>query len=108
MSDLTHDGEPFDAGNARHVSERERTARREQAETDAVLRGVMDSTPGRRWMHRMLGDCGVFRSSFSVEPLLMAKCEGERNVGLTITAQIMRLCPESFVTMLHENSEKVK
>ena len=100
--------EPFDAGNARQVSERTRKARREQAEQDNVLVQVMTTTAGRRWMWWLLSECGVFRSSFSPEALVMAKCEGERNIGLILTAQIMRVRPMEYVTMTTENTEKVK
>jgi hypothetical protein len=99
---------PYDAGDAKQVAERGRKTRREQAEHDTMLKGIMESTPGRRWIWRLLTKCNVFSTSFHENSRVTAFLEGKRDIGLNIIADIMRICPDEYVRMAGENTEKVK
>ena len=52
---------------------------------------------------RLLGDAGVFRSSFNTNALQMAANEGNRVYGLRVLNRVMALAPEKFEHMLKEN-----
>ncbi len=59
-----------------------RDADRQQAVND--LAAVMATKHGQRALRRILEDCGVFRTSFSGDPLHTAFKEGKRDIGLRL------------------------
>lgn len=61
---------------------------------------LMSLPAGRRFLWRLLTQSGVFRSSFSPDPLVMAMNEGQRNVGLRVVGAIMAACPEKYLDMM--------
>jgi len=66
----------------------------------ADLDSLMSLPAGRRFLWRLLTQSGVFRSSFSSDPLVMAMNEGQRNVGLRVVGAIMAACPEKYLDMM--------
>lgn len=64
------------------------------------LDSLMSIPAGRRFLWRLLTQSGVFRSSFSPDPLVMAMNEGQRNVGLRVVGAIMAACPEKYIDMI--------
>lgn len=66
----------------------------------------MDQPQVRAWMFDLLAVCQMFQTSFSKSALEMAFNEGSRNVGLRLTADIMRVCPDNYVKMLREHKDK--
>lgn len=83
-------------------------AKRDDArrEADEDLRWVMSTAQGRRFMWRLLGDCGVFRASFNPEAATMAYLEGKRGIGLQAMAHIDRACPEQYLRMQEEQVKR--
>jgi len=61
---------------------------------------LMATQAGSRFLWRLLTQSGVFRSSFSTDPLVMAMNEGQRNVGLRVVGDIMAACPEKYIDMM--------
>lgn len=59
-------------------------------------------------MRSLLDSCHCFSTSFTGEPLSMAFKEGERNIGLMLTAQIMKAAPDEFILMLKEHNKNAK
>ena len=47
----------------------------------ADVKWLMGSKRGRRIMHRLLKNAGVFQLSFNTDPMKMAFAEGNRNNG---------------------------
>lgn len=89
----------FNAENETQVKGRKRKdeIRREREMND--LRFVMGHEQGRRFVWRLLTITGITRSSFETNALSMAMKEGQRNVGLTLTAEIMEADTKSYLTM---------
>jgi hypothetical protein len=77
------------------------TINREQEEAD--IRWLMGQKAGRRFINRLLALSGVYRSSFTGNSETFFR-EGMCNVGLMVLADVQRLTPEEFVTMLKEHS----
>jgi hypothetical protein len=79
----------------------------EQDDTKAVM-----ATPeGRRFIWKILGDCGTFRVPFVAgAPDVTAFNAGAQNFGLSLLGQIMTVVPESFLTMQKEamNDEQAR
>lgn len=71
----------------------------EQATND--LRAVMGTPEGRRFMWALLGECGLFRSSYHPSALIHFN-EGQRSIGLSLMARITGECPDLYLTMQGE------
>ena|ERR1700741_4889044 len=95
---------PYDAGNVKDVQERKKDARGGDATNRDILRGIMSNAEGRRWVYYFLFDCHMFHSSFDIDASITAFREGERNVGLTMQANLMRACPDLYLKMIEEQS----
>lgn len=68
------------------------------------LKWVMSNKRGRRFVHALLEQAGVFRLSFTAgDPYATAFNEGKRNDGLRVLEQLMVHAPESYASMLSEN-----
>lgn len=98
--------EPFNAGDKAHVEKRKRKEEIQRDRELADLREVLDSAAGRRLLWRLLGHCGVYRSTFSTNALQMATSEGQRNVGLFLTAEIMEADTSKYLLMQNESISK--
>ncbi len=104
MSEDHNEELPYDAGDPKAVRERNRTLKRVEASERTVIRQIMGSNEGRAWIFKILSLCHVYQSSFSTNALTMACAEGERNIGLQLTAEVIAACPERYLEMLKENS----
>lgn len=75
---------------------------RRAAEDDEDLRWLIANFRGRRFLRRQLERAGVFRSSFTGDALTAAFAEGERNGGLRLFSQIVRVAPARVAELLTE------
>lgn len=94
--------ETREEARARRKIERAQAAK--LVEDDHVIRSIMSTISGRRWMRELFELTHLFHTSFSTEALLMAAREGERNIGLQVLAALMRACPEAYVQMMREQN----
>lgn len=100
--------DPTDIRYEQAASEAKDRQKKLSREQDAADFKVLLSTPaGRRFMWRMLEECGVYRSTFRPNSEA-AFLEGKRAVGLFLLAQVHDLCPERLVEMLLEAKERAK
>lgn len=82
----------------------ERQLRREVFEKD--MRWLMGDARGRRLVLKLLGDIGLYKSTY--DPALkdavqlMLFREGQKNIGYRILSEINRICPEDYFVMLKE------
>ena len=87
--------------------ERKAMALKQEADTLEALedaQAVLETQEGRRFLYKLLADCGVWRSSFHTNALAMAFNEGQRNIGLLLQARLLKASPGRFQTMLEEHS----
>lgn len=74
-----------------------------QEEADNDLRRVMSTAEGRRFIWRQLSKAGIFTVSFVGGAADMtAFNEGGRGQGLALMADLLRVCPGSYLTMQQE------
>lgn len=68
------------------------------------LKFILQSEQGRAIIWKILGDCGIFKSSFtgSSETFFL---EGKRSIGLSLLADLMRVDPNAFIKMQQEKRE---
>lgn len=96
----------FNAGDETQVKGRKRKAELARENELNDLRAVMGTEAGRRFIWRLLGITGIHRTSFNTNALTMAKDEGQRNVGLTIEAEVLEADTKAYLTMQQEAINK--
>lgn len=81
-------------------------ARQERIEELAALGRLMADPAGRRWLYDLLSFCHVYVTSFERNALGMAYSEGERNVGLRLTADALEANQDAYLMMLKEKASE--
>lgn len=82
--------------------DREKSKLRREREIED-LKAVMATREGRRFIWRLLGELGSFRTPFvSGAPDATAFNAGAQNRGFQLMAEIMSEAPKSFLTMQQE------
>lgn len=66
------------------------------------LRRIIKTPEGRRWIWRVLEDCGIYRNSFHLNSNQTAFCEGKRDVGLGIIRDLFEADSTTFMQMHNE------
>lgn len=66
------------------------------------IRTILRSKEGRRFMWRLMGHCGVYKTSFTGNSHTFFN-EGQRNIGLFLNAEIGEASPEAMIEMIKEN-----
>jgi len=74
--------------------------RRKQEASD--LRSIMDTPEGRRVIMRLLEEGRAFHSCFDLNPIMMAKNEGKRDIALFILTELMRDHQTQYLQMCRE------
>ena len=72
------------------------------------IQSVMKFRDGRRFMWRVLEKAGIYDSSFSVDPAILAFKEVQRNIGLMLISDIMKATPDKYQVMAKEAQERVE
>ena len=68
------------------------------------LRWVLSTAQGRRFIWRVLGECGVFRTSFmggATDHTLFN--EGRRSVGIQALTWVTEAAPDAYIKMTQES-----
>jgi len=92
----------YDTSNVRHVQTREKRARRARQRYDADFRWLMADARGRRLVWHWLTAARIYESSMGPSPEATAFNEGRRNAGLVLLADVTRICPADYATMMVE------
>ena len=62
----------------------------------------MQDARGRRIVWRLMEAAHLFRESGSNEPMDLAVEKGERRQGLSLLNEVLRICPEHWLTMVKD------
>jgi hypothetical protein len=81
----------YDGGDPEQVKGRKDRQKTRELQKRTALRSIMAAPEGRMWMWDLLTACGVYRSSFSSDPLIMAFNEGRRDAGNRLISEISAL-----------------
>ena len=81
--------------------------RRKDRETDD-LKVVLKKPEGRRFVYKMLNECGVFKASFTLNSMQTAFNEGKRDIGLALLADLDKAEPQAYSQMLTEHFSELK
>lgn len=74
----------------------------EQEQREADLHWLMDNAAGRRFVWRMLGETGLYQTSFAADPVVMGFNEGRRDVGRRLLSDVTTHEPDKYLTMIQE------
>ena len=66
------------------------------------MKWLMAHKPGRRIVWRLLGEAGVYRTSFTGNSETFFR-EGKRSLGLFVLDEVMSSSHEQFMAMFKEN-----
>lgn len=103
-------GRPVAQRNARDpkaVADASRRERDRAKRDTADLRWIMSDPRGRRFIWRLLGITGIFRSSFTGNSETFFR-EGERNVGLKLLTEVTRDANDLYLTAQQEAADEAK
>lgn len=84
-------------------AERQEAARLRREAERAGLGEVLSTKGGRLTVWRLLDMAGVYRLSFTGDPLWSAFNEGQRNIGNKLLGEIMAEFPAEYSLMTKEN-----
>ena len=96
----------YNAGDRKDIRKAEKEAAKAEALRLAFLRNAMSTLEGRAWFLHLLSTCHLFADPFTGDALIEAYSKGERNIGLQIYADIVRECPNFFILMMQEETER--
>jgi hypothetical protein len=98
------DGQTEGEASDRRAVEKKVKADRERARAkEDFLRSALGTREGRIYFWDFLSRCGLFRNPWTANALVTAFNSGELNIGQETFAEIVRLMPDYFATMLKEN-----
>jgi hypothetical protein len=72
------------------------------------LQKVLKVPEGRRFVYKMLSECGVFKASFSLNSMQTAFQEGKRDIGLALLRDLDEAEPQAYSQMLREHFSELK
>jgi len=99
----------FDAADPESVNKvKKQAGRRRKLRLEFVAK-IMADREGRRWVHDILRQSEVFRTSFcerDASPLSIAFREGKRYIGLLLLGDVMKAAPATYTLMVQEAEER--
>jgi hypothetical protein len=96
----------YDASSRAHNRLAEKAAKVRAKQDEEVVKALMSTYQGRQYILSKLEAAHIFNTSFSRNALEMAFNEGERNQGLALLVDIMRVCPDQYTQMMREDNER--
>ena len=91
-----------DLGEKKDVKARTKRVGKKARSLDETLRGIMGTGIGRAWIWSILSTCRSFEMEAPTDAVAMAFRNGERNVGICLLSDVMRVAPHEFVDMMRE------
>jgi len=72
------------------------------------MRDVMNSDQGRRVIWEIMDGCGLMSRNSALDPALMNRNEGKREIGVDLHDWVMEAAPQSFITMLQTRAQEME
>ena len=93
----------YNADDPKQVKKARAKAELNDALTSSVIKEIMSTAAGRRWIYDWLDRCHIFGTTFIAgSPDSSAFAEGERNVGLQLLADVQKSASEFYMLMIKE------
>lgn len=82
-------------------SEQDAAALKRQVQVEDI-KWLMGHAAGRRFVSRLLEECGTFRTSFHNSGSTMAFNEGRKTLGYFLTGELLEITPEGYLKLIKE------
>lgn len=82
---------------------RKHTEEEEKQLDQEAMRFMLDNPHGRRILWKMIGQCGVYKTSAESSGSFTYYNEGRRSVGLNLIVEICEADPEGFIKLQRAN-----
>ncbi len=93
----------YDANDEKQVKKARKQAEFDKALELDVIKNVMASAPGRRWIYSWLERCHIYGNTFILgAPDGTAFNCGEENIGKQLLADVQTAAPDLYLTMIQE------
>lgn len=93
----------YNADDEKQVKKAKKKAEVDRALELNVIKEIMSTSPGRKWIYDWLERCHCYSTSFiQGSPDASAFREGERNIGLQLLVDVQNAASETYLTMLKE------
>jgi len=93
----------YDANDEKQVKKARKQAEFDKALELDVIRGIMKTPAGRKWIYGKLERCHIYGNCFVAgESDSTAFRLGESNIGRMFLADVQEACPSEYLTMLQE------
>lgn len=98
----------YNASDKKQIAKARKKSELNDALKFDVIKDVMSSAAGRKWIFGLLESAHIFHTSFVQGlPDRSTFNEGERNHGLMMLADIQSAAPESYLHMIREAKENL-
>jgi len=93
----------YDANDEKQVKKARKQAEIDKAFELDVIKGVMQTIPGRKWVYTLLNRCHIYSTPFSPgqQDVTDFKC-GEQNIGNQLLADVQEAAPDLYMQMIQE------
>lgn len=92
------------ASNERQIKARVEQQKRDRLTDETVVRALMASADGRRWVWLRLAEAQLFIEDADLDPYRMAFAKGIKQFALRLLRDVNRFTPREYVTMTEENT----
>lgn len=89
--------------NEKRIKQAEAKRIREQILADEDFKAVASTVAGRRFIRRVISECGVYQSSFNSDSAVSAFKEGRRSIGLWMLTLFDEI-PDTYLQLLTEKT----
>lgn len=88
----------------KRIAERDAARLREQILFDTDFKALANTAEGRRFLRRLLAECGVYQATFTAAaPDISAYKEGRRSIGLWLLSLFENI-PETYIQLITEKA----
>ena len=110
MSERDSEGEkkkkPYDAGDKDQVEKAENKDKKKERQRRQDLANILRTEGGRRFIWWLLGECGMYKSSFDKHSNTMSFNEGERNIGILLNDETFLASPQMSLQMMLDGKKE--
>lgn len=96
---------PYDAGDEGQVKKKKTKAQIHKEQDKEDLKEILLSPGGRRFLWKLLEECGVYKISFTGNSHTFFN-EGKRQIGLRLIEDIFDASPNAYTEMRSEATQR--
>ncbi len=84
------------------------TSKQFQAQRMADMRDMVQTEQGQRVLWEIMDMCGMMSKNSALDPVVMNRQEGKRDIGIDLYDWVMEAAPMSFIKMLQTRAQQME